>query len=67
MTQRIVPLEEVRAAINYLNEFNRLRLEEIVLTENGVPIEITKECLEEWRFIGLSNRSFVDVEFWKNT
>ncbi len=58
-------IEHIKSLIAELDEFNSHSLEEITLTEHGKPIEITPELRDEWRFIGLSNQSFVEDEFWK--
>ena len=58
-------LERIKALLAELHEFNSHDLKDLELTENGEQIMIPDEVLEEWRFIGLSNQSFVEMEFWK--
>lgn len=57
-------IEQIRATLQTLEEFNSHKLQDIELTENGKVIEITPERLEEWKFIGMSNQTFVELEFW---
>jgi hypothetical protein len=62
-----VAVEEIDDIHRQLNEFNSLDLGKISLTENGVPIEITQEILDDWRMVGMSNSMFVEMRFWANT
>ena len=54
----VLELQAKRAAIN------TLPLGEIEWTQNGEVIPITPEQVEDFRFTGLSNTSFVELEFW---
>lgn len=58
-------IERIHALLAELAEFNSRDLSSITLTENGKPLEITPGMLDEWRFVGMANQSFVEVEFWK--
>lgn len=60
-TMKQVPIEPIRELLQKLQEFNDLDLKEVQLTENGVPIPVS----DDWRFIGLSNAAFVELEYWK--
>ncbi len=63
MTQ--VAIEPIREAMRVLAEFNRLDLASIILTEGGKPIPgVTPALIEGFRFVGLSNKEFVDMEWW---
>lgn len=62
-----IDLEEVRALLNRKNEINALDIREIEWYEDGKPLEIPPECLDKWRFIGLTNVFFVELEFWKES
>ena len=46
-------IQEERSAIN------RLKLEDIVFTRDGVPVEYTAEEIQEWRYSGLNNMDFI--------
>ena len=48
-----------------LKNLNDCKLKEIELTKDGKVISISEEMLNEWSFLGLSNTSFVEMEFWK--
>jgi hypothetical protein len=60
-----IPIEVIREHLAFRERLNKHKLEDLIITENGQPIEITPECLEEWRFIGMTNLSFFEMEFWK--
>lgn len=62
-----IPIERIRQLIAELKEFDAEDLSKVELTENGKVIPISPEILEEWRFIGLSNYSFIELEFWNGT
>jgi len=66
ISKRTFKVEKIRELISLLKEFNSLNLQEIIeLTENDQVISISDAVYEEWKFIGLSNQSFVEMEFWK--
>lgn len=64
--KQIVNIEAVKLAYAVLEEFNKLNLYDVNLYENGVQIPITNKILDSWRFVGMSNSSFVETEFWKS-
>jgi len=55
-----IDVEEIRKIDKRRREINELNLHDIEWYENGVRLNYTKEQLDEWRFIGLSNVSFVE-------
>lgn len=59
-------ITKLRAALKVVEEFNRLDLSNMDLNDYGKPIQVSAECLDEWRVIGLSNKEFVELEFWKD-
>lgn len=67
MKKYVVNIEVVKKIIDDLREINKIPFDEIEWHENGKPLDIPKEVLEEWKFTGLSNYSFVDTEFYKET
>lgn len=58
-------LERIRALLDELAEFNSHDIRDIQLTKDDVSMEIPAEVIEKWRFMGLSNKDFVNFEFWK--
>lgn len=61
-----VELAEIRDALNALAKFNAMDLARVELvTGDGSQIDITKKHLRAWRFMGMSNTTFVEQEFWK--
>ena len=52
-----IELENIREHLAFRKWINSLKLEEIEVTDGGV--------LDEWKFIGMSNISFFEMEFWK--
>lgn len=58
-------VERIRELLAEIAEFNSVNLEEIILTENDEPIQIPKNLLEEFKFCGLANKAFVEMEWWK--
>ena len=62
MSRTIINIEEVRALQERRREINKIDLNDIDFYENGVMVTPTKEALEEWRFTGLSNIDFVEME-----
>jgi hypothetical protein len=64
--KRKVSVEYIKDLLKSINEFNSLDLHDIQLVENGIPLVISDDILNEWRFIGLTNTSFIELEFWKS-
>lgn len=60
-----IDVTEVCELQDRLDEINRLPFNEIMWTQNGIPISIHPEVLADWRFIGLSNSMFITAEFYK--
>jgi len=61
----IVDIEEIKEALDVIAEFDKLNLNEVELHENGEPIQIPEGYLEEFKFCGLCNRNFIEMEWWK--
>lgn len=61
-----VSIEELTKAVDYLRGINRKPLEEIVFTENGIPVKIDPTLVNEWSFIGLNNVEFITSKFYKD-
>ncbi len=52
-------LQQERANINHID------LEDIEFYENGMKLEIPKEVLDNFKFIGLNNIDFIWSDFYK--
>jgi len=64
---RRVDVERVRNLLAELEKIDAIPLSEMQLYENGQKIEISPEAIEEWLFVGLSNRAFIEMEIWNDT
>ena len=63
MTNRTaVSIEEVVALRNRLSEINELDPTTIDWYANGKKVEVKEEDIEEWRFTGLGNVYFAEME-----
>lgn len=62
----IVNIEEIYRAVSELKAINELNLKDIEFYENGKKIDISDEIIENWKFIGLNNHSFIMSEFYKD-
>jgi hypothetical protein len=63
-----IDVETVQEIHRQLEEINSHKMNDIEWFENGVKLNITPEILEDWRFVGMSNESFVALKFWlRNT
>ena len=60
-----VPIEPIQQATAVIDEFNRLDLSKVVLTEGGKPLPVTAKMLEEFRFVGFTNKNFVELRWWE--
>jgi len=61
-----INLEFVNALLEMRKVINQTKLEDIELYEKGERIEITKEIIDEWQFMGLSNIDFYETRFWES-
>jgi hypothetical protein len=57
-------VERIQSLLAELAEFNSHSLADVVLTQNGLPLPIPAEVLDEWRVVGMSNQCFVEIEYW---
>lgn len=58
-------IERIDALLFELAEFDSHQLKDIILTQNGEPIPIPSETIDEFRFVGLCNHSFVEMRYWE--
>jgi hypothetical protein len=62
----IVNIEELNAIQLRLQEINSLDLANIEFREDGKKLDIPKEVIEEFKFVGLCNHSFIEMDFYLN-
>ena len=55
-----IAIEEVQKLNERISEINRLKFDDIVWTKDGKPVEFDSRLLADWKFMGLSNRDFVN-------
>lgn len=56
----VVDVDEIRKIKARLKYINSKEIENIEWVERGLPLQINKETLERWSFVGLNNVDFVD-------
>lgn len=61
-----VSVEYIQDLLKSIREFNELDLSNIELIEDGMPLVIPDKVLEAWRHVGMTNATFIDLEFWKS-
>ncbi len=59
-----INIEDIRKLIKKVNKFEELKFDNIEWYENGEKMFFKPECIDEWRFTGLGNISFVELEGW---
>jgi hypothetical protein len=64
MSKIQVSLEEVKRHQDFRTWLNSLDLEEVEILDNGVSIQVSKEELDGFKYTGLSNMSFFELEWW---
>jgi hypothetical protein len=64
--KQVVYIESLKLAHEVIREFNQLDLREVTLCENAQPLPITPEMLEEWRFMGLNNDTYIKHRYWES-
>lgn len=60
MTKVRVDVEEVMALKEQLSKINQLEFKNIEWFKDGVACNFDQDVLDDWRFIGLSNSSFIE-------
>jgi len=61
MSKVQVSFEEVEAMVRRFDEINSIPFTDIEWTRNGKPLVVTPGEADEWRFIGMSNTTFVET------
>jgi hypothetical protein len=59
-----VDVERVRELMAGLAEINALPFDEIEWFEHGEQLAVSAEDARDFRFCGLSNKNFVEFEWW---
>lgn len=62
-----IELNVVRKRHQERCKINRLDLSQIIITDNGVPVEISAKVLQEFKYTGLSNNCFLEMEYWNKS
>lgn len=66
MTKVRVDIEEVMALKAGLSKIDRLEFNDIVWFKDGDICDIDQGTLDDWRFTGLSNSSFVEFNLFQS-
>jgi hypothetical protein len=56
-----VKIEKVLDLLRQIEEINKYSLEEIEWIYNNESVEVSKKEIEDWKFTGLSNVSFIEI------
>lgn len=56
-----IDIAPVEAAIEVIREFNRLDLADVDLYRGDEKLPVDRKTLDGWKFIGLSNKDFLDA------
>ena len=59
-----VNIEDIRKNIEFRKEINSVELTDIDFYENGKKIEVSEKVIDDFRFTGLNNIDFIDIEFY---
>jgi hypothetical protein len=54
-----VDVEDVFQANEELAKFERIKLDDIEFYRDGKKVEISKETIEQWKYIGLNNADLI--------
>jgi len=60
-----VDVERILYLKNELKKINDLALEDIEFYEDGKKVEISKEVIDDFSFVGLSNIYFITTGYYK--
>lgn len=60
----VVDINEIERCLRYFKAINDTNLDDIVWVRGDEVLQPTTEQLEEYKFIGLSNRDFPSVAGW---
>ena len=54
-----IDVEDVFQANEELAKYQRIKLEEMEFYYNGKKVDVSKEHIDQWKFIGLNNADFI--------
>jgi hypothetical protein len=61
----VVRLNDFDQVMEYFRAVNQMKLDDVVLIGgDGKRIIIDEDILEEWKYVGLSNRNFFEWRVW---
>ena len=60
-----ISIEEVAELIDRRKEINSIPLEDIEWTIKRVPVYVDPKVIEEFKFMGLSNVTFIEDRFYE--
>jgi len=64
VVMRLADIDELLAKLKRLNEIPLDKLD--LIGEDGKIIPFPNEMLNEWAFIGLNNKFFIEQRYWEN-
>lgn len=64
VVMRLSDVDDLLARLNRLNEIPLDKLD--LIDDDGKIIPFPNEMLEEWTFIGLNNKFFIEQRCWQN-
>lgn len=56
-----VKIEKVRDLLRQLEEINKYPIDQIEWIYNNESVKVSKKEVEDWKFTGLSNVSFIEI------
>lgn len=59
----VVNIEVVERYLAVIEEINKIPLEEIEWQRDGEKLEVSKELIEYWKFVGMNNTYFMQHTF----
>lgn len=59
-----IDIEIILAARKILKDINNLSIDNIEWYKDAKLLDITSECLDEWKFTGLNITDFIEYEFY---
>ena len=60
-----VEIRDIEKLVEFANRIKKADLEELQVTMDGHPVELSKKTIEEWAYTGMHNFSFFEEEVYK--
>lgn len=60
----IVNIEEFKSHLDYFSKINKCKLSDIKIIKDGKEIPIRQEIIDDFEYMGLSNKDFIDMDYW---